>query len=56
MEKVKCPSCKGKGHVLDAVVLLNPILALLAIGERNDRYGMTRNRCGQCKGKGFVTW
>jgi hypothetical protein len=51
----KCPSCGGKGHIMDAGCLLIPIVGwVLAWGERNDRNGLSRDTCGQCRGKGFV--
>jgi DnaJ-class molecular chaperone len=53
---VICPSCNGKGHVIDAVnvLALNVFSLLLAPLERNDADGLTRKDCCQCHGKGLI--
>lgn len=53
---ITCPSCKGKGHVYDAIIgLLCPVFGwLLSAFERNNPEGFTREKCTQCKGKGFI--
>lgn len=51
-----CPSCNGKGHVYDAVSLLCVLFWVIAPFERNDPNGLSRDPCGQCKGKGYVEW
>lgn len=52
---VTCPSCKGKGHVFDSLSLLFPIFGWLsAIFERNNPSGMSRERCVQCDGYGYI--
>lgn len=57
-EIVKCPNCNGKGHVLwgamVVVTVLTGLLAPLALLDRNNPDGITRERCARCKGKGFV--
>jgi DnaJ-class molecular chaperone len=55
-EKHTCQSCKGKGHVFDAITLLHPVMAVMAIFQRNDMDGITRQLCGQCDGDGWVVW
>ena len=53
--KLTCPSCKGKGHVMDIGGLFCPIIGwAIMFFERNDPNGLSRDRCGQCKGKGYV--
>jgi len=56
---VKCLSCGGKGHVLYgpalAASLLVPVIGwVIAFGDRNNRDGITRRKCRQCKGTGFI--
>lgn len=52
---IKCPSCKGKGHVYDACTLLLPIFGwIMAPFERNNPDGFTRQMCLQCDGTGFI--
>jgi DnaJ-class molecular chaperone len=47
-----CPNCHGKGHVMDGMAAL--IFLPLAWFERNDRRGITRDKCQTCDGKGFI--
>jgi len=57
-----CPNCKGKGHVLDGggafICCLTLILIPFIIFERNndgnEGFTLTRQKCGHCKGTGFV--
>jgi hypothetical protein len=51
-----CPTRKGKGHVLDftATICLTILGPLLALAEHNDPKGTTREKCKQCRGKGFI--
>ncbi len=53
---IVCPKCKGKGHVLDKVAALGLTIfgSVLAFLERNDKQGVTRERCGYCDGAGFI--
>ena len=51
---VRCPNCKGKGHVFMAVSVLCPFLWPLALFEGNDRDGVTRDECSHCDGTGYV--
>ncbi|MDP3710675.1 MAG: hypothetical protein Q8R29_03055 [bacterium] len=52
---VLCPSCKGKGHVYEAMTLLIPFWGwILAPFERNNPNGVTRMRCEQCGGTGYI--
>lgn len=52
----KCPSCNGKGHVFDSMFLWVPVVGWLhGWFERNDADGISRDKCGQCNGKGFVS-
>ena len=54
-EIIKCPSCKGKGHVYDACTLLCPIFGwFMGPFETDNPRGFTRETCGQCSGKGFI--
>lgn len=53
-ENIICPSCKGKGHVLNAVMLLNVVALVLSPFERSNPDGMTREECSQCDGRGCV--
>jgi len=52
-KRIICPSCKGKGHVFDAASIFG-FTIIVALFERNDANGLTRNVCGQCKGSGFI--
>ena len=56
IEKHTCPSCKGKGHVFEAVTLFCVLLWVVAPFERNNSEGITRRECGQCDGKGWIIW
>lgn len=48
-----CPSCKGKGHVFDPTCLAIAIWGWLdAITGRNNPDAISREKCGQCGGKG----
>lgn len=51
-----CPNCRGKGHVFVGwPALLVPITVwLIALAERHDPGGVTRDPCGRCGGKGFI--
>ncbi len=50
----RCPNCKGKGHVSNVIAVL-PILGwIFAIADRNNPTGITRDKCQQCKGAGFL--
>lgn len=51
-----CPNCKGKGHVLDGAGTIAgmPIVWVMALFERNDPNGLTREECGTCDGEGFI--
>jgi len=51
---IKCPSCKGKGHVFDSFTLLNPVFWPFGFFETNNKNGCTREQCPQCKGSGFI--
>lgn len=55
---ITCPSCGGKGHVMDGAAASFAVLTVFLIPaiflDRNNKDGLTRTPCGQCDGKGFV--
>jgi len=53
---IVCPICKGKGHVIDPMVMtFVPIVSwAIAALEKDDRNSTTRKPCGNCKGRGFI--
>tara|TARA_B100000614_G_scaffold262489_2_gene296306 strand:- start:45372 stop:45572 length:201 start_codon:yes stop_codon:yes gene_type:complete len=53
-ERVMCPNCKGKGHVIDSMVLFVPIFWFFIPFELNSPDGISREDCSRCNGKGFV--
>lgn len=51
---IQCYSCKGKGHTLDIGCLMIPVVGwLIALAERNDPSGASREECRICDGKGY---
>lgn len=54
--KIVCPTCKGKGHVVDvSVMIFVPVISwLIGYIERNDKDSTTRESCKTCKGKGAL--
>jgi DnaJ-class molecular chaperone len=52
---VRCPTCKGKGHVLSGAIALFPPLWIVALFERNDEDGVSREMCGRCEGDGYIS-
>lgn len=53
-----CSNCNGKGHVLDGSLAA---LAVLSVGfivplilDRNNRHGLAREKCQNCKGTGKI--
>ena len=53
-KEIICPSCKGKGHVLDAIMLMNVMAIPLSVFETNNSDGFTRKECSQCDGDGWI--
>lgn len=57
--KEHCPSCQGKGHIMDGLYIMATVLSVvlipLAFFERNDRRGLTRKVCPSCGGTGERT-
>ena len=51
---IKCPNCKGEGHVLGGAGCFPIFGQLLALVERNDKDRFTRNKCSHCEGEGLV--
>ncbi len=53
---VECKNCGGKGHVMDgcAIFCLTIFSPILALVERNDADGITREKCLKCDGTGYV--
>jgi DnaJ-class molecular chaperone len=52
---LECKNCNGKGHVIDSTILILPVIGwLIALGERNDKNGMYRDKCLHCKGVGYI--
>ena len=55
---VRCPSCDGKGHVMDGDAAIMAVVGIvfspLLLLDRNDPDGITRKVCQQCDGAGFV--
>lgn len=53
-----CRNCDGKGHVLDGaatlVAFMSVLLAPLALLERRNPNGITRQRCEVCDGAGRI--
>lgn len=55
-DKRECKNCKGKGHVIDSAAVLAPFLWIIAIAERNNKSGLTREKCTHCNGRGWILW
>lgn len=51
--KIECKNCKGKGHIFNAISILNPIMWCMAPFETNDKAGLTRDICSHCNGNGY---
>ena len=52
---ITCPNCAGRGHTLAGAMMLGgPVLWALALFERRDGHGVTRETCWRCDGDGFV--
>lgn len=51
-----CPSCNGKGHVVDiALMVFVPVVSwFIAFLEKDYKESLTRVRCNRCEGKGYV--
>ena len=56
MAKFLCPTCKGKGHIVDpeALVFLPVVGWVAAILEKNSPRGLTRRTCTNCNGKKYI--
>lgn len=51
---MRCPTCKGKGHVYRPLTMLCILTLFIAPFERNDPDGFTRKECPQCDGECFI--
>lgn len=55
MKTIKCPDCKGKGHLFDPVSLFVPFISwIMVFFEINNPHGFTRQTCRTCYGKRYI--
>lgn len=53
--KVICPSCNGKGHVVNKpMMVFVPVISwFFAWLDKDDKESVTREECKRCNGKGY---
>lgn len=55
---ISCPSCDGKGHVVNvgvaAIYCLTIVFAPLVLLDADNKHGVTRKQCSRCNGTGRI--